>query len=267
MDTLKLYFKLAGSRIASQMQYPASFMMGVLTNFLASFIDVIGLWVIFHRFQWIDGWALSEIALMYGILNMSFALVEMFARGFDAFGRLIRQGHLDRILVRPQPIILQVLGQEFRTINIGRFLQGFIPFIYAVSTLKITSINAWSFITIGFLNGMMLFYALLMIQATLAFWASDSLEVMNAFTYGGMQAGQFPQTIYDNWFRKFFTFIVPIALCSYYPALLALNKYDASHYTETLVFVLLSPFVLGLLNIFAHKFFKFGLKYYSSVGG
>ncbi len=266
MQTLSLYFKLVGSRIASQMQYPMSFFMSVLLTFMSSFIDVVGIWLVFSRFKAIDGWSIVEICLLYGLIHMSFALVEMFARGFDTFGRIVRLGQLDRILVRPRSIVLQVLGWEFRTANIGRFLQGLLPFIYAVIHLQIDTWWQWLAITIGLISSGMLFFSLLMVQATLSFWAQDSLEVMNAFVYGGIQAGQLPMSIYDKWLMRFFTFMVPIAMCSYYPILMVLGRPDTALSLSVPTMVFFSPIWTGCLVVGAHLFFRFGIRTYTSTG-
>ncbi|XXX55556.1 ABC-2 family transporter protein [Sorangium sp. So ce124] len=59
-----------------------------------------------------------------------------------------------------------------------------------------------------------MFYGLLVLQATLCFWTVESLEIMNAWTYGGTEAAQYPLTLYRDWFRRFFTFVVPLASVS-----------------------------------------------------
>lgn len=266
MNTICLYFKLAGARIASQMQYPFSFCMGAVLTFLASFIDVIGLLLIFHRFKMIQGWSLAEICLLYGILHTSFALVEMVARGFDTFGRIIRSGQLDRILVRPRGIALQVLGQEFRTANIGRFLQGLLPLIYALQHVAFDSPTDWLVLGLAFIISIMTFFSLLLVQATLSFWAQDSLEIMNAFVYGGMQAGQLPMSIYDKWVVRFFAFIVPIALCSYYPVLAILGRADLALGLNPDWVVAISPLWVSLLVLGAMRFFRYGICRYTSTG-
>ncbi len=51
-------------------------------------------------------------------------------------------------------------------------------------------------------GGVALFAGILVLQATLAFWTVDSLEIMNVLTYGGVQAAQYPLNIYAAWFRQ-----------------------------------------------------------------
>jgi ABC-2 type transport system permease protein len=266
MNDLSLYLKLAGAKIASQMQFPISFIMSAISSFLASFIDVIGLYIIFDRFKMIKGWNLAEICLLYGVLHMSFSIVEALARGFDMFGNLIKSGQLDRLLVRPRSLIVQVLGTEFKMANIGRFIQGLIPFLYALSILDITRIWQWALLVMGFMNAMIVYFALLLIQATFSFWAVESLEVMNAFTYGGLQMGQFPLSIYEKWFATFFTYIVPIAMTIYFPVLLVLNKVEDVYFNSARMIATIGSVYCILFLVGSLIFFKFGISKYQSTG-
>ena len=60
-------------------------------------------------------------------------------------------------------------------------------------------------------GGVALFSGLLILQASFAFWTTESLEVFNVLTYGGIQAAQFPLSLYAAWFRNFLLFVVPLA--------------------------------------------------------
>ena len=66
----------------------------------------------------------------------------------------------------------------------------------------------------------------MVIQGALAFWTTESLEVMNLLTYGGVQTAQFPLGLYEKWFRNFLIFVVPIGCVAYFPVLAILGKPD-----------------------------------------
>ena len=55
--------------------------MMTIAHFAITFIDFIGVWVLFDRFGAIKGWNLPEIALFYGMIHMAFAIAEAGARG------------------------------------------------------------------------------------------------------------------------------------------------------------------------------------------
>ena len=264
-NAIKLYLRYISVSIQSQMQYKASFIMMTIAHFAITFIDFIGVWVLFDRFGAIKGWKLPEIALFYGMIHMAFAIAETAARGFDSFDSQVRTGEFDRILLRPRSLVLQIIGQEFQLMRIGRFSQGFIVLSWAMWSLN----NSLSFIKImliiiSIFGGAFLFSGLFVLQATLSFWSVQSLEVVNMVTYGGVEIAQFPVTIYDSWFRKFFIFVVPLACINYFPAMGILNKADPLNSPAWLPW--LSPIVGIVFFILALQVFKFGVRHYKSTG-
>ncbi|HEX3075603.1 MAG TPA: ABC-2 family transporter protein, partial [Lachnospiraceae bacterium] len=62
----------------------------------------------------------------------SYSLAELFYRGFDLFPTIISNGEFDRVMVRPRSPILQVLGSKIEFTRIGRLLQSFVMFTYAI---------------------------------------------------------------------------------------------------------------------------------------
>ena len=55
---------------------PCVFLILAATHFIATFVDILGIWVLFDRFKMIQGWTLAELALIYGIMHMGFAAAE-----------------------------------------------------------------------------------------------------------------------------------------------------------------------------------------------
>ena len=124
MQAIRTYFVLALSDVRSQMQYRASFAMQTLGNFLASCVDFLGIAALFSSFGALQGWSLYEVAVLFGIVNLSFALAEGIGRGFDEFARTIREGNFDRVLLRPRGTLFQVLASRLEISRVGRLLQG-----------------------------------------------------------------------------------------------------------------------------------------------
>jgi len=76
--------------------------------------------------------------------------------------------------------------------------------------------------------------ALFVPQATAAFWTIQSLEIMNTMTYGGVQTGPVPLSIYRRWQRSFFIFVVPLGFVTYFPLLGVLGRPDELGFPEWL---------------------------------
>ena len=265
LDSLALYGRYISISFRSQMQYRASFIMLSIGQFAMTGIEFLGIWALFARFQRIEGWSLSEVGLFYGIINMAFALTDATSRGFDVFHTHVKSGDFDRILLRPRSTVLQLAGQELTLRRIGRFSQGFLVFAWAshASGIDWTAAKLALLLT-TLLGGACLFYGLIVLQATLAFWTIESLEIMNTVTYGGVETAQYPLVIYSEGFHRFFTFVVPLACISYYPTLALLGRADPLG--SPIYFHWVAPLVGFFFLAICLQIWKIGVRHYRSTG-
>ncbi|MGV3710210.1 MAG: ABC transporter permease [Gemmatimonas sp.] len=254
----------AGSR--AQLQYPGSALMLIVGQFGATIIDMIAIWALFDRFGAVDGWQFGDVAMFFGIVSISFAIADFTSRGFDVIGtELIKTGNLDRLLVRPRTLTLQLIGYDFRLSRMGRLLQGIIVVLIATRSLQFQ----WDFTAIAMTlwtiaGGVALFFGLMVVQGTISFWTTESLEAMNLLTYGGVQAAQFPLGIYERWFRNFLIFVVPIGCVAYFPVVAILGKPDPLGTPSWLLpFAPLAGFAFLALSFLG---WRFGVAKYTSTG-
>ena len=260
VDAVRLYCRYIGVSLRAQMQYKTSFWMLSFTQFIASGSAFIGMWVLFTRFGSLRGWSMPEVALFYGVINVSFAFADSFGRGFDVFSNQIKSGDFDRVLLRPRSLALQIGAQELLLTRIGRFTQAGLVLGWALHTLPLTwTIYKVLFLTATIAGGAALFYGLYVLQATMSFWTIDSLELMNILTYGGTEIGQYPLTIYRAGFRWFFTFVVPIACVNFIPIRAVLQASPAG-------FVYLAPLAGWLFLAVALQIWRLGVRKYTSTG-
>jgi ABC-2 type transport system permease protein len=266
MGSFALFARLVRASLAGQARYPASALMLTLGQFLATGIEVIGVWALFDRFGEVQGWRLGEVALFYGLVNCMFAVADALGRGFDVLGtEFLRTGAFDRLLLRPRPLALQLMGHDFRISRLGRLAQGLLVLAFATAQAGI----AWTPATVAIAlwalaGGVALFLGILVLQGTLSFWTVESLEIANVLTYGGVQAAQYPLALYARWFRQVLTFAVPLACVAYYPVLAILGRADP----------LGAPAWVGLVSPLAGFAFlaaafgawRVGLRRYASTG-
>lgn len=264
MNPVRLYWRYALVSLRGQMQYRAAFVMQALGNLLASGVEILGIWALFSRFRSLRGWSLPEVALFYGMVQVSFALAEAFGRGFDTFDRLVKSGEFDRLLVRPRPLWFQVAARDVQLMRVGRFSQGVLVLVWALTSLSVPlSLGRLLLAGCAILGGAALFVGLFVVQATLAFWTTESLEVMNTLTYGGAETGQYPLPVYRRWFRWFFTAVVPLACVTYFPGLGILGR-TADVWTR--LWVWLAPGVGGLFLVASLGLWQVGVRHYRSAG-
>lgn len=266
MQSLRLYFHYIGASIRGQMQYPASFALLSLAQLMATASEIVGVWALFHRFGQVGGWRFGEVAVFYGTVNIAFAVADAWTRGFDVFGpEFVKTGAFDRLLLRPRATAFQLFGHELRLSRVGRLIQGAVVLAVGLHMTRLALTPASvGLLVAAVLGGVALFTGILILQATLAFWTVESLEVANILSYGGVQAGQYPLDIYAAWFRKLLTFVVPVACVAYFPVVAALGRHDPLGAPDWLLpltplaglaFMALSLWVWG-----------FGVRRYASTG-
>ena len=264
-NALFLYSRYIGVSVQSQMQYRVSFVMLSLGHLAATGIEFVGILVLFGRFGTLQGWSLQEVAFLYGLVNVAFAIAEAATRGFDTFSTMVRSGDFDRLLVRPRSTPLQLAGQELTLRRVGRLAQGLFILLWASAALDFDWTPAKAVLTVAAIaGGVALFSGLVILQATLAFWTTETLEIMNTVTYGGVETTQYPMVVYRPWFRQFFTYVVPLACVSYFPTLAILGRPDPLG--SPIWFQYLSPLVgLGFL-VFSLQAWRIGVYHYRSTG-
>ncbi len=264
-DGARLYGRYIALSIRAQMQYRASFIMLAVGHFLSTGIEFLGIWALFARFGDLKGWSLPEVSLFYGLVNVSFALAEAAARGFDTFDGLIRSGDFDRLLLRPRSIALQMAGRELQLMRIGRFFQGLVVLAWGAAALGLPWTVDRIAIALGaIVGGAFVFAGLFVLQATLCFWTVESIEIINTTTYGGVETAQFPLTIYRDWFRRFFTYLVPLASVTYFPILAILGRDDPLGTPH--LFQALAPLAGPLFFAATLQAWRFGVRHYHSTG-
>lgn len=169
-------------------------------------------------------------------------------------------GEFDRILVRPRNIILQVLGANISFERVGRSTMAIILFVYLlISKPELVRPDILITLILMIIGTFILYSALFILKAGITFFTTQSLEIMNIFTDGGRDLAQYPLDIYKEWVKKFFTFIIPLALVNYYPLLYVIGRTDNKLY-------MLAPIASMLFTIPCYAVWRIGLKKYKSTG-
>jgi len=266
VSNLRLLMRLIGASLRAQAQYPASAIMLTIGQFIGNVIEIIAVWALFDRFGTVQGWQFGEVAVFYGLAHVMFSLADVLARGFDVLGtEFLRTGEFDRLLLRPRALTVQLIGHEFRISRAGRFAQGFIVLVMGAHFAGVE----WSLASVvialwAVTGGIALFFGVMVLQGTMSFWTIESLEVANVVTYGGVQAAQFPLSLYNGWLRGLLTFVVPLACVAYFPVLLILGRPDPLGTPAW--FGGVAPIAGFLFLAISFVAWRFGVRHYTSTG-
>lgn len=256
---MRLYFRFLAIHIKSAMTYKASFFLSCAGHLLITLNSFLGVMFLLDRFGTIGGYTLPQLALCFSVILSATSLAECFARGFDAFPRILREAQFDRILVRPRSLVGQVLCQDLKLTMLSRVLQAAVMLIWAIRSGAVVWTAQKAFVlALMILCGAVVFFGLFLLRSALCFFTLEGLEVMNIFTDGAREYGKYPFGVYGRGVLYLLTFLVPLALVQYWPLQYLLDR---------------GPGWYGLLPIAALAFllpcallWRFGVRHYCSTG-
>lgn len=257
---MKLYFKTVLMNIKSQLEYKKAFIISTFGSFLITFLLIIAVYFLFLNFNQVGDWTFYEVAFLFGLSYFNFSLAEMFLRGLDHFDETIRNGEFDRLMIRPQNLLIQSICMEFDLSKIGRIVQTLIVLVISISKINIdwTIYKILVFILMN-IGCFIIFFAIFILKATFCFWTINGLEFMNILSEGGKKVAQYPINIYEKWFRLFFTYIVPFGIVNYFPVMYLFGKSNNLYFgimpIGTIVFFVTCIFI-----------WEIGVKHYESTG-
>lgn len=265
MDTVKLYLKSMGMLLRSQFQYPASFFLQTFAQIVMEAGEMMAVLLVIDRFGALNQWTGGDLLFFFGLMSVTFYLTECFGRGITgAFPSLVRSGQLDSFLLRPRGVMTQVICYAIDPRRIGCIAVGVTALWLGCgqSQVRWTGLKILAFGEAVLAGGLQIL-GLFLIEAIFSIHAVKSVEVVNALTYGGRSACQYPIDIYPHALRLVFTVLAPFGLTLHAPAAYILDK---PLYNWPAWAALVSP-LAGVL-VFAVMYFLFrrAMAFYRSTG-
>jgi ABC-2 type transport system permease protein len=213
--------------VRSHLQYRLSFALDVVGSALTSILDFVVVLILFHNAPLIGGWDVHEVAFLYGLSALAFALADLFVGHIENLPQMVRDGTFDLVLVRPRGSLFQLIASDFVLRRLGRLFQAAAVFAWALSTVEVDwDAGRVALLPLALLCGVVIFSAVFVAASCIAFFVVDAREMQSAFTYGGSFLTQYPITIYGTWLRRMLAFVVPTAFVAYEPASFILDKDD-----------------------------------------
>ena len=265
MDVIKLYLHAMRMQIKSQTQYPLSFLMQTAAQLVMEGGEMLAVILLVDRFERMNRWEAGDLYFFFGLMAVTFYLTECFARGITGnFPYLIRTGQLDTFLARPRGILTQVICSAADPRRITCIAVGVVSLVIGcrVSAVQWTAGKAL-LMAEAILCGSCLIQGLFMIEAIFCIHSVKSVELVNALTYGGRSACEYPIDAFPRPLRILFTVVAPFALTLQLPGSVILGKplYDWPAWT-VYVTPLSGVAVFGLIWLW----FQGAMRFYRSTG-
>ena len=226
MDTIRLYLRSMGMLLRCQLEYPVSFLLQTLAQLVMEGGELLAVMLVVDRFDRLNQWLPGDLFFFFGLMSVTFYLTEIFGRGITGnFPSLVRTGQLDTLLLRPRGVLTQVMCSAVDPRRISCVAVGTASLVMGCRMSDVV----WTPLKVLVLAeaidcGMLLVLALFLLEAVFTIHSVKSIELVNALSYGGRSACQYPIDIYPRPLRMIFTVIAPFALVLHIPAGFILDK-------------------------------------------
>jgi ABC-2 type transport system permease protein len=259
------YLRLFAAQARSLAQYRASFWFDVTASVLFGLIDLFAVLVLFRTGGTLGGFTRAEGLLIATLSATGFALADLCVGNIDTVRRYVRTGKLDAVLLRPMSAFGQLVAMDFAPRRAGRLIvtAGLLPVAAGWAGVDWTPARV-ALVVIAPVAAGVLFGAVFVASATVAFWWIDSGEFSSGFTYGGRDFTAYPMSIYGDVFRRVFAYGLGFAFAGYYPALALLGRADPLGAPAFLGWM--SPVVAGVAAVLAALVWRAGVRQYRSTG-
>lgn len=260
---IKKYFRvwltLIKRDLIAGLMYRLDFWSDTSSTLVWTAVQLVFLDIVFNFTDWLAGWNIWQIMVIFCFQQLSFYLVYMFLNpSLRQFADQIRRGDFDWIITKPIDPQFFTATQRFSFSVIISFFAIFGLLIYAL--IKVPNDIFWSNLLFGavlFFCSLMITFSILYIFASLTFVfiRADSLSQIY---YQSNAMSLYPRNLFHGPLKYFLSTLWPFLLLFALPAEAMLGIFD---WPWILAFFFLTAlFVLG-----SRKLWQTMIKYYSSA--
>jgi ABC-2 type transport system permease protein len=218
------YAVLVRSRLRSQLAYRSSFWINSGNTFFVGLLEFSEIYVLLSNAPTLGGLTFVQAALVFALANLGFSLADLVFGQTDQVPSYIRAGTLEAFLVRPLPVLAQMITADFQLRRAGRAVFALLVLIVVLVQLDLDVTAARVYLLVLTpMVGTAIYGALFVLAGGVQFFIIEGQEFTNSFVYGSAYAGQLPGSTLLLPMRVLFTFVVPATVASYLPSLLILG--------------------------------------------
>ena len=172
-------------------------------------------WVLFNRFESIRGWAVGDVALLFGVAATGYGLCSVLTGGVHDLSRQIDDGELDVLLTQPKSVMLQALASRTRPDGFGDIVSGLV--LVAISG-AIDLRTIW-LVPLAVLAAGVALTASWTLMHSLAFWfgKNQTIRMLGDMT---LTFSVYPPMLFGPTMKIVLFTIIPAGFVSYLPVAL-----------------------------------------------
>jgi len=222
---VSIFWHFVRLRLRERLEYRGAFLIGLVSQGLGYAADFTVMWILVHRFGSLGGWNWEEIAFLYSLNLMSYAIGAAFTYSpMTELETMVQRGTFDGVLIRPLNPYASLTAQMFNVGYLGHILIALGILVWSVNQLAID----WTMGRVVFLLAAIAGASLIQaaILTLLGAWSISLVRAQYLFGFAGSLRSfvTYPITIYATAIQVTLTVIVPFAFVNFYPAAVLLGK-------------------------------------------
>lgn len=262
---IRLYLTMRGAALRSALQYRGNIAVMVLAGAAYQGSGFAFVWVLLHTFGTVAGWTLGQIAFLYGMRLLSHALWLVTLDGVTQADGAIRDGHFDRMLLRPVNTLSHLANTSRSLLPYGDLSMGLLIFVLAVT---IADVN-WSpgsvlFLILAVVGGALIEASVTVLIAGIAVRVISTWAIRTAAYDTIDTLASYPLGIFGSGIQQVLTYALPVAFIAFLPASVVLGQTDELAVPAALGY--LTPVVGVALFTLAYLFWSRQLRHYQGIG-
>jgi ABC-2 type transport system permease protein len=257
----RLYFRLLSTHLRASLEYEADFWImaaGAALTQLAGFAFIAA---VFSRVPTINGWTFWTVALLFGLVALSEGITNLFFEGMWGMAGLKHEGGFDYLLVRPYPVLLQVLSSQVGLNGLGNVLTGGAMIVAGLAHLDVAwSVGKVAMAVVLLVSAMAVRLGIMIACTSITFWIEGPGSM---FAFAVHQVGdlaRYPLAIYPAVLKGVLAVALPFAFVSYFPVSWLTGEGEMGWLG------LLTPLVATYSVVASVLIFRRGLLRYESAG-
>jgi ABC-2 type transport system permease protein len=243
------------------LQYRVDFLLQAVMSLFWTGAALVPLVVLFQMREGVAGWAWSEALVVVAFFTMlKGILAGAIQPGLLGVTEHIRKGTLDFLLLKPADAQFLVSTAKFDLARVSDFLGGLAILAFALAKGGHAVTLGGAVTAAALLAGAVaILYSIWILVIALAFFVVkvDNLSYLFISIY---DAARWPSSIFTGIFAFLFTFVIPLALMTTYPALAVLGKITPVQLAAALATA------AGFLVV-SRRVWRKAIRKYTSAGG
>jgi ABC-2 type transport system permease protein len=201
------------------LQYRYDFLVDGAINAFWAFTALAPLLIVFQKRPSVAGWTYGEALLVIGWFTLLEGVMEgSINPSLSTVVEHIRKGTLDFVLLKPADAQFLVSTSRFEPWRATNVLAALGIFFYAFHTLgRAPTLSAVLGALVLMVAALSLLYSLWILTVSAAFYVVKMDNLQYLFT-SIFDAARWPASVFRGWLKIFFTFIIPLALMTTFPA-------------------------------------------------